>query len=700
MELANENSEAGRLYSKMAEYMYGYYMSIIDAYTHGKEIDTERLQTELLKLDRLYGMGYYTPLSDEEYDRLHQIYIELTGEMISGDMSAEKRAEHEYPSLKGTISKVHYITEKEKDEDPNAIVAHKSLCTWIRRALFDVRSTTGYQGDAILGFWPKYDGMSVVFSLNEQGMVTKAITRGDMQEGTGQDKTELFKKINMANAVPKQFRGKKCGLKVEVIVSKEGFAEYNKKYRQNELADARAAAAALLSSEEWTDIHSKYLSIVPLMIYGEGDFYIYNLVDEDDGIQLGPIDYINVIHTDSTLDRVIEETIADCKLKIDALEYNCDGIVVRWITPIIRKTLGRNESRSINNFEVAYKFPKPNNYTKIIDIEQEIGILGNVSYTAVFEPFKFNGRTVSRASLGSYGRFKSLNLAKGDMVNVKYEIIPYLCVDEYCLQHRSGNPPIKEITKCPYCGKHLVMDNNTPRCGNLQCDFRVMGTIVNFCKSMRIKGIGPSTIESLFHHGIVTSIEDLFTLKDKKEFVTKIDGYGDTSFDKMVKAISKATGTEADILGSIGIKNIGIKKSEKILNIYHIQDLLEMSDSTTKIKAIEKLEKLPGVGTSNATSLIDGVGRNRHLLEYLLQVIEIKDMQKEDAKGYAVFTGFRDPKLEAKMNKHGIYLENNITSKTTLLVAAKMDSNSNKIKKAKEKNIPIISLEEAYSMYE
>jgi DNA ligase (NAD+) len=348
---------------------------------------------------------------------------------------------------------------------------------------------------------------------------------------------------------------------------------------------------------------------------------------------------------------------------------------------------------------VAYKFPKPNNYTKIIDIEQEIGILGNVSYTAIFEPFNYNGRTVSRASLGSYGRFKELKLAKGDTVNVKYEIIPYLCIDSYCEAHRSGKPPIKEITECPYCGHPLVFDMNTPRCGNLDCDFRIMGTIVNFCKSMRIKGIGPSTIESLFHAGIVVSIADLFTLKEKKDLILQLDGYGETSYDNMVKAISKATGTEADILGSIGIKNIGIKKAEKILTIYHIDDLLEMVGSSSMNKAISTLERIPGIGSSIATTLVEGVGRNKDLLQYLLNVIEIKKEIK-NVTGYAVFTGFRNPELEKKLNKHGISVENGVTNKTTLVVAANMDSNSSKIKKAKEKGIPIISIEEAYSMYE
>ena len=42
----------------------------------------------------------------------------------------------------------------------------------------------------------------------------------------------------------------------------------------------------------------------------------------------------------------------------------------------------------------------------------------------------FNNKTIKSVSLGSYDRFKELKLAKGDMVNVKYEIIPYLLIDK------------------------------------------------------------------------------------------------------------------------------------------------------------------------------------------------------------------------------------------------------------------------------
>ena len=97
----------------------------------------------------------------------------------------------------------------------------------------------------------------------------------------------------------------------------------------------------------------------------------------------------------------VKEAIESLTEEIEKLDVKCDGIVVRWIDREAIDILGRNDERSINNFEIAYKFPQQSNYTRLIDIHQDIGTLGNVSYTAEFEPFEHNGRTVRHASLGS-----------------------------------------------------------------------------------------------------------------------------------------------------------------------------------------------------------------------------------------------------------------------------------------------------------
>ena len=210
----------------------------MDDYKNNIPIDTGQLKEDLIMLDNLYGKGFKTPLSDEEYDNLHSVYTSITNDTIYGDISsnANNKIIHEYPDLKGTIDKVHYITKKDKDEDENAIKAHKCLDDWI----YNTYSKLNKNKDHILEFFPKFDGVSIILSLDDKGKVISAITRGDVDEGVGQDKTALFYNISFEDMIPKKYKGQKVGLKVEFIMRRDQFKKYNSKLFNDELTDERA----------------------------------------------------------------------------------------------------------------------------------------------------------------------------------------------------------------------------------------------------------------------------------------------------------------------------------------------------------------------------------------------------------------------------------------------------------------------------
>ena len=59
----------------------------------------------LLSLDKIYQDGLISPLRDEEYDAILEIYLDHGGDMIRGDMSSGEKAVHVYPNLKGLLRK-------------------------------------------------------------------------------------------------------------------------------------------------------------------------------------------------------------------------------------------------------------------------------------------------------------------------------------------------------------------------------------------------------------------------------------------------------------------------------------------------------------------------------------------------------------------------------------------------------------------
>ncbi|MCD2476378.1 NAD-dependent DNA ligase LigA, partial [Staphylococcus aureus] len=75
---------------------------------------------------------------------------------------------------------------------------------------------------------------------------------------------------------------------------------------------------------------------------------------------------------------------------------------------------------------IAYKFPAEEVVTKLLDIELNVGRTGVITPTAILEPVKVAGTTVSRASLHNEDLIKEKDIRILDKVVVKKagDIIP------------------------------------------------------------------------------------------------------------------------------------------------------------------------------------------------------------------------------------------------------------------------------------
>ena len=82
----------------------------------------------------------------------------------------------------------------------------------------------------------------------------------------------------------------------------------------------------------------------------------------------------------------------------------------------------------------------------------------------------------------------------------------------------------------------------------------------------------------------------------------------------------------------------------------------------------------------------------------MVHIFKAKEkVQNAELVGHVIcFTGIRDKDFTKYLLEKGADISDNWKSTTTLLVAKDPNVNSSKIKKAREKNITILSLEEAY----
>ena len=106
------------------------------------------------------------------------------------------------------------------------------------------------------------------------------------------------------------------------------------------------------------------------------------------------------------------------------LGYDIDGAVVKINRFSDREKLGATSK--VPRWAIAYKYPPEEKETKLLDIELSVGRTGRITPTAVFEPIRLCGTSVSRATLHNQDFIDDLDVGIGDTIVVykSGEIIP------------------------------------------------------------------------------------------------------------------------------------------------------------------------------------------------------------------------------------------------------------------------------------
>lgn len=627
-------------------------------------------------LQNIYNnSGVLPPINDETYDTLYEIYNEISnGDIVGGDADSLREKDfHKYPDLRGTLDKVHFLTNKEKGKDKR-----KSVEDFIKTSENRLgRSLTDAEMEVAL--YPKFDGVSAIFECAPDGRVIKALTRGNVKNNEAVPITKLFKLLKF-EPYP-EWSNVEFGVKCEIIVTYKNFNKLCKKY--GSFKSCRSAASSIINSQDVEFDYLKYITVVPLRMQ---NYETKEVIVHPDASKVYPVIY-TLINNENHMINGINTIKAYMK---DVMDIPIDGVVIQFKNKNLQKALGRDDA--INKYEVAYKFTPESVKTKLIDVTFSIGLLGALTPVAKIEPVKMEGNTISNVSLGSIDRFESLHLSKGDEVLIKYDIIPYLYIDDTC--KRSNNEIIPTITHCPYCGERLINDPIL-RCVNNNCPSRVIGKIVNYLDKMDIRGISIGIVSTLFELGYLKSIQDLYKLKHNKRDIAKIEGFGTKSVENILKGIdSRRTIYDYNLLGSIGIPDIGPKIFKKILSIYYIDDIVRIAMNHD----VSELTKIPGIQEKSANKIIVGILMNIELIEFLKKELLIKHDTKEYIM-HVVFTKVRDKKFEDYLEEKNIEVCDSYGKKVDIVICDDENSSSGKIDKAKKDGKKVMPIKEAYKYF-
>lgn len=553
--------------------------------------EAEKRVQELNELLKKYGHAYYVkdePLvSDAVYDAhlqeltaIEKEYPDLIQpdsptQRVGGDILAGfSKVVHTYPML--SLSNVFNV-EDIRDFD--------------RR----VQAGTGQSLSYICEL--KIDGLAVSLTY-ENGSFVQGSTRGD---GTiGEDITANLKTIHaiplkLAEPVTIEVRG-------EAYMPKKSFMRLNERRDENgeePFANPRNAAAGSLRQLDPKIAASRNLSVFIYGIGGDGSAY-------GQDTHADSLDYLASLGFQTNPFSQRCKTIEDVLTFIESwqdrrqdLDYEIDGIVIKVDGYEEQEQLGFTAKSP--RWATAYKFPAEEVHTTLRDIELSVGRTGVVTPTALLDPVKVAGTTVSRASLHNEDLIREKDIRIGDTVIIRKagDIIPE--VVSVLIDQRKGNEvPYHMPEDCPICASELVRIEGEValRCVNPQCPAQMKEALIHFVSrnAMNIEGVGERVVDQLYTTGLVKDVADLYALT--KEQLLSLERMGEKSATNLVNAIaaSKENSMEKLLFG-LGIRHVGARAATLLSEEFGTLDALAEAD-------VERLITIHEIGEKVADSVV------------------------------------------------------------------------------------------------
>ena len=615
--------------------------------------------------------SFDSPITDTEYDILYAIMVanSETEEFAQPIYHTKNNlAHHKYPTLRGTLKKVYYLT----DDEPRIGKSRESLDEWIasREKMLSERSGVRINLKKEKTYvFPKWDGVSAVLEFGEDGALERALTRGDTSRNEACDITNKLKYIPV-HQHPTHWE---YGLKVEVVMTEENKDRYNLTYGTT-YKNSRSIVSAILMSDEVDPEKIAFLEFRELRVQ---DFSPLEYL-ADDVLRKDPYIVSNIMNREKIRKFANEHRFVK--------GVRCDGIVIQFSNPNIQSALGRDND--INNFEVAYKFTEEIARSHIRGVQFQLGLFGTITPVVQFDPRKMKGNLVSSASVGSIGRFIDLDLHKNDEIRVHYDIVPYITKEpgDYVGGEKIPLPKI-----CPVCGEELQYTESEAFCSNESCPSRKTGMFVNYITKMGIKGISFQRVRRMIDAGILRNLVDLYHLREYQNRICEIKGLGPNVLAQMVLAIDdRKKVTSSRFMGSIGIMGASQNTFDKVFRVYTLDELMKLSESELR----SKLLKVSGIGDSMAGAITKSMTDRKELIKALMKELIIIDPPKFNPKWVVCFHNIRDPELELKIvDELGGKVVRSITNETTYLVIPDAETTEDeKIKTAREKGIPVMGI--------
>lgn len=524
----------------------------------------------------------------------------------------------------------------------------------------------------------KLDGISILLEFNNLGL-SNVYTRGDGFYGKKINHIKNF--INFYTGNIQIFTTENICVRGELIIRKNNWDIITKQYKLSK-KNARNFISGFTNRKEFTEQDK------PLMKYI--DFVAFELIHPNMNInQEQQLLFLQHNFKIVQYEIVSNENCKNSNFLIDKLReyrdksfYEIDGIIIQDNKYYSKTQENPKHSKAFKNDDDCSKIN-----SSVIDIEWNVSKDGLLKPVIIIDTIHLDGVDISRVTGNNAKFIIDNNIGYGTIVSII----------------RSGGviPKIVDVinsnsSKVVYPKVPWEWDKNKVEFVSIQKNNKeiIIKQIEYFVITMGIEFFKISTIIKSFNQNIVMSIDDLYTLTLEK--LIQIEGIKEKSAQKILNSIHSKLSLKIGI-DEIGLlasatpyfKGMGTKRLELIFKTY--PNILEEMNPKSKIIHLNGFsDTLTNIFTENLSNFKEFLVRNR------ITYHSGDNNDKLSFKTKVVFSGFRDKHLKQRLINSGNFEVCESLTKTTdfLVVKSDVTNLTEKMKKAKEKGVKIITVEE------
>lgn len=614
--------------------------------------------------DDLYYNDGTSPISDEVYDAMRIVALDKdpTNVYFTGVGSTVRGGKIDLPYEMGSLNQIY-------DGDYEKWIAKHDL----------------YEADILIT--EKLDGHSDLVVYGDDGKIQIGYSRGDGIQGA-----DITRHLHKFKTLPKQLEGH-TAIRGEIILTKDSFEILKsivKTRGGEEYKNARNMVAGLMNAESNDDIVYKHLQFVAYELKNtsnigrsawEGLMYLKHHRFQ---IPQRAV-YKGKDLNDRNLPLILKNFKSNSRYEIDGLVLEVDGALRRTKINPTRDTLNPE-------YAVKYKVADEDNVAiaTVEEVEWNVSKHGLLKPRVRISPVDLVGVTITYAT-GFNAKFINDNLiGPGSKIQITRsgDVIPFI---QSVVEGTFAQMPTEN------------WDWNATQVDAVMIEHEaskevMMKQVLHFFTTINIPNLKEGIIKKMEEINYYESFDDavLEMCNYKEEYWFRCIG---ENGKKIYKGLRDRL-NEIPLYRLIGStpyfgSGVGTRKFKKLITDLQIKSVGELP-LLNKAQIIS----VDGFEDKTAEKIVQGINHFMWILEkvpYITVTFPIGNVEGKLSGEKIVFTGFRDKELQAKVEAEGGVMQSGVSGKTTILVS-KTDKETGKIKKARDKGVKVMTLQEFKDM--